>query len=145
VPISGSNNLSYALIADAVWDEAYAGHTAGAIFGQLIKTTFDDAQIMVPNYSRRTLYTYGPTNLAAGATFVPAAGTVVTIASLSGVAANDFMIVHGAITVMQAGALNQDNPLIKGYVGMLYCDGTNVGIKNNDVAGRDLSLEGITP
>ena len=79
----------------------------------------------------------------AGATYVPVAGTVVTVASLDAVAIDDFQIVHGTVVVLQSGDGNEAG-MQKGYVGMLYCDGTNVGIKNNDAAGRDLSIEGFT-
>ena len=138
-----SNPPSLAGISDAVWDELKTGHAIADSFGLAMATILSRVNGMQTNYARRTPYTYGPTNLGAGATYVPVAGTVVTVAMLDAVAVDDFKIVHGTVDVMKSGDGNEEG-MVKGYTGMLYCDGTNVGIKNDDVAGRDLSIEGFT-
>lgn len=130
---------------DGVWDEDVSStHTTVGTAGSRLEAAYDRITGILADYARRTPFTYGPTNLAAGATFVPAAGTVVTIAALDSVAADDFKIVHGTVVVLTSGDGADGNALLSGYVGMLYCDGTNVGIKNADSAGRDLVIEGIT-
>ena len=139
-----SNPPTPAQNADAVWDEDVntehqTANTAGNFIG-LVKSRI---LTIHADYGRRTAYTYGPTSLASGATYVPAAGTVVTVALLDGVAADDFHIVHGTVQIFKIG--DQAEFWVSGYVGALYCDGTNVGIKNADAAGRDLSIEGFTP
>lgn len=139
-----SGFLSLAAIADAVWDEDKAGHIAIAnSFAEMVDTQSIRVLTIASSFARRTPYTYGPTNLAAGATYVPAAGTVVTVAALDAVADEDFRIMHGAIEIFKINIATID-VWLKGYVGMLYCDGTNVGLKNADAAGRDLVIEGFT-
>jgi len=136
-----SNPPSLAGIADAVWDELVAGHVAA---GTACKTLQDGklyAYNVSVNYARRTPYTYGPTGLAAGATYVPAAGTVVTVAALDGSAAQDFQVMHGTKTVMDNIG---GSGLVDGYVGMLYCDGVDIGIKNSSGGALNLSIEGFT-
>lgn len=136
-----SNPPSLAGIADAVWDELLAGHGILTSFGQRLTQIHTYTGNIKDDYARRLPYTYGPTNLAAGATYVPAAGTVVTVAALDGAGAQDFKVMHGAIAVMDNIA---NSGLVDGYVGMLYCDGTDVGIKNGSGGGLDLSIEGFT-
>lgn len=138
-----SNPPSLAGISDAVWNEAIAGHSGSNTFGQFATESRTWLSQVRADYTRRTPYTYGPTSLGAGATYVPVAGTIVTVAMLDTVAVEDFEIVHGTVVVLRSGDGNMEG-MQKGYVGMLYCDGTDIGIKNNDVAGRDLSIEGFT-
>jgi len=139
-----SGFLSLASIADAVWDEVISvGHTISNSSAHNLRNAYTNSADIKTDYTRRTAYTYGPTNLAAGATYVPVAGTVVTLAALDAVADEDFRIMHGAIEVFKINIATID-VWLKGYVGMLYCDGTNVGIKNADAAGRDLVIEGFT-
>ena len=135
-----ANPPSLAGIADAVWDELIAGHTTSGTFGAYNIGTLNDVASIKVDYARRTPYTYGPTNLGAGATYVPAAGTVVTTASMDGIGANEFQVMHGTIIVVR----NNGGDMVDGYVGMLYCDGTDVGIKNGSAGGLDLVIEGFT-
>jgi len=136
-----SNPPSIVGIVDAVWDELMAGHVGAGSTGFTLNSTLSKINAIQLNYTRRTSYTYGPTNLAAGATYVPVAGTVVTVAVLDGAAAQEFSIMHGTIEAMDNIA---GSGLVDGYVGMLYCDGTDVGLKNTSGGGLDLSIEGVT-
>lgn len=136
-----ANPPSLAGIADAVWDELVTGHTIIDSTGRYITDIGSRTNTLVTQFARRTPYTYGPTTLGAGATYVPVAGTVVTVAVLDGAGAQDFHVVHGVISVMDNIA---GSGLVDGYVGMLYCDGIDVGIKNASGGGLDLSIEGFT-
>jgi len=121
-------------IVDGVLDEILAGHVIPDSLGQRVGSIY-------ATMARRTPYSYGPAALGAGATYVPVAGTVVTVAVLDGAGAQDFHVVHGAVSVMDNVA---GSGLVDGYVGMLYCDGTDVGIKNASGGGLNLSIEGFT-
>lgn len=135
-----SNPPSLAGIADAVWDEAVNQHQIGGSFGKQLDMTQDRIAVMESDYTRRTPYTYGPTGLGAGVTYVPAAGTVVTVAAMDGIGANEFQVVHGTVIIVR----NNGGDMIDGYVGALYCDGTDVGIKNGSAGGLNLVIEGFT-
>lgn len=138
-----SNPPSLAAIADTVWDEPLTAptHDVPNSGGQRVRVMQTLVTTVNSNYTRRTAYTYGPTSLGAGATYVPVAGTVVTLAVLDGAGAQDFSIQYAAVKVMDNIATSG---LVDGYVGMLYCDGTDVGIKNGSGGGLDLSIEGFT-
>lgn len=133
-----SNPPSLSGIVHGVWDALVTDHTVAATFGYNLNSRLYS---IVADYARRTAYTYGPTSLGAGTTYVPVVGTVVTVAVLDGAGAQDFAVMHGAITVMDNIA---GSGLVDGYVGMLYCDGTDVGLKNGSGGGLDLSIEGFT-
>lgn len=136
-----ANPPSLAGISAAVWDQTTTGHIVVGTFGSTLYYAYADTTALRADYARRTPYTYGPTNLAAGATYVPVTGTVVTLAVLDGAAAQEFHVMHGTITAMSNDA---GSGLTDGYAGMLYCDGTDAGIKNSSGGGLNLLIEGFT-
>lgn len=138
-----ANPPSLAGIADAVWDELTSTHVIGGSFGEDFTDIHTYLAVISGDYARRTAYTYGPTALGAGATYVPVAGTVITLAAMDGIANDKFEIVHGTTVVANSGDINVEG-WVKGYLGFIYCDGTDIGIKNNDGAGHDLVIEGFT-
>lgn len=81
--------------------------------------------------------------LASGTTFVPAQGTVITVSVLESVADNDYHIVHTTTSVGKIGRVI-DTYEQNGSQGFIYCDGTNVGIRNADAVQRTLRIEGLT-
>lgn len=85
--------------------------------------------------TRFAFYTYNVT-LGAGVTFQPPANTIITIATL--VAAADLEFMNGGLiiditTVGERGLYGQQN-----------CDGTTIGYRNNDPAGSNFGLRGMT-
>jgi len=92
-------------------------------------------------------FEYGPTSLADGATYVPAAGTLVYDATLKDAAvadSADFYVLDAGNTVLvDAFNLGQSNQ--KRGIGIpIYCDGTDIGFKNNSGDARDLHLFGLS-
>jgi len=121
------------LIADTVWDETRASHIAGGSMGATITLMQD----MGNKYTRRTAYTFGPTEIASGAYFTPVGGTLITIITCE--LNNVLELFHGSMEILAvpAGALH-------GFGVTIYCDGINVKFKNTAGTGEDVSAEGIT-
>jgi len=86
-----------------------------------------------------TAYAYAD-DLAAGATYVPPAGTIVMFADLVGTV-QDLSIMNEASNVLPGGELPATSG---GYIGATYCDGTRVGYKNINVAEKGLVLFGVS-
>ncbi len=92
-------------------------------------------------------YSYGPTALADGAFFVPPAQTLVTQAVLkdSTVDANNEFYWSDTLTNLISDAFSIDEINSKrGIPRVIYCDGTNVKIRNNTGAQQELQLRGLT-
>lgn len=162
------------LVDEAVWDDIVAEFPdsvedmdAKAVklnldmgFPVYVLNPFDDADLMaavglIPTTVQRgtdsallaasylghqfTPYVYGPTSLAGAATFTPPADTIVMCAYLD--VDQKLRIVNGGNTLkIESGMHAQE----RGYIGCIYCDGTNIGFKNGDGSAHDLTLYGVT-
>lgn len=78
--------------------------------------------------------------VSTGATFVPPAGTIVTMACFPDTPQN-LNIMWGAYIVKAAAGLGATET---GFVGAIYCDGIEVGFKNIAGTSKILKLEGYT-
>lgn len=124
-------------IVDGVWDELIPSPVSYST-AQYLKDASTKVTAVQADYTRRTAFTYGPTALAAGAYYTPAAGTLVTSAILVGVAAK--LEVYANVKILGVPAAG-----LYGHVLWLYCDGTLQRFKNTDGAGQDLEITGMTP
>ena len=77
-------------------------------------------------------------SLGAGAIYIPPAKTIVMAAYLNIVA--KLSIMYGAQPIKSYHELTTDY----GYTGAVYCDGVNIGFKNEDGSAQTLSLTGVT-
>jgi len=162
--VYGSEGLTTAQKADvnaevdSALDTAIPGVPTAASMNKLIKDFVDaaisaidttamrgtDSGFLAANYLglQFTPYTYYGA-IAAGASYVPAAKTIVMVANMSGIdAADDFELLYDTIPV--ASVTNANGPTLRGFYGAIYCEGTNIKFKNNDDAQNNLALEGVT-
>lgn len=84
-------------------------------------------------------YSYGPTSLGIGATYVPAANTIVMSSYLQ--ANQDLAIRYGASDLKSVGEMGANS---RGWIGCTFCDGTNIGFYNSNIAAKNLTLYGVT-
>lgn len=83
-------------------------------------------------------YSYAA-SLGAGVTYVPAAKTIVMTAYLAN--NQDLAIMYGAQKILSEADMGGNS---RGHIGATYCDGTNVGYKNENIAAKALALYGLT-
>jgi len=81
--------------------------------------------------------------LAAGATYTPDSDNIITMAALIQAAQDLDIVLNYVGCSLKIGTeslgLNEC-----GYMGALYCDGMYLGLKNQNVASKDLFLTGLT-
>jgi len=128
-------------IADAVWDEADSGHRVAGTFGNDVFVLSNEMYDLGLDYARRTAYAYD-TPLANGASFAPAAGTVVMQALLDCVPADGDLTLLMDVNVRICATSSIGSHAI---IGPIYCEGTNTKFQNNEGAQQNLVLEGMTP
>jgi len=78
-------------------------------------------------------------SLGAAAIYVPAAKTIVMSAYLAN--DQDLSVMHGTQEIVNCADMGASS---RGHIGCTYCDGTEVGYKNENVAAKTLSLYGVT-
>lgn len=115
---------SPAIKAVDVWDVLITAITQVGSIGEAL----DD-------YPQFTHYSYAA-SLAAGATYVPAAKTIVMTHALQ---VEDKLELSFGGRLLKAAGVG-----FKGFIGAVYCEGSAVGYKNTDAAGQVLYLEGVS-
>jgi len=123
-------------VADAVWDELLAGHVVVASGGYELHDIYTKIGGMYYIYTRRTPYTYSG-GLAAGAFYVPAAGSWLTVALLS--EADKLEVYHATLLM-----LGTPGATLHGFFIDMHADGTNLKFKNTSGVERVLDLYGVT-
>lgn len=78
--------------------------------------------------------------LASGVTYIPAAKTIIMMASLAHIQDLD---IYDALTPVRVGG-ESCGVSEYGYVGCIYCDGSDVGFKNTNIAAGGLILWGVS-
>ena len=80
--------------------------------------------------------------VASGAYLTPADRTIVMgFLQEAATAANDIVLYWD--TALWTASM-ASNPWYMGYIGCLYCEGTNVKIKNNNATAETIHLRGLT-
>lgn len=125
-------------VADAVWDELLAGHVGVGSASQRLNDGFGYIYGIQADYARRTVYAYSDT-LVNNTTYVPAAGTLVMVASMVSGAAGKLELMTAAQRIKITPTATEN-----GFTGPIYCDGTRIGFKNVEGNDRNLELDGIT-
>jgi len=125
-----------AAIADAVWDEVASEHGGAGTFGSRIGNTNTNVTAIKADYAKGDPYTYSG-GLAAGAYYVPAAGSWVTVALLSEV--NKLEVYHSTLLMLETPGAT-----LHGFFIDMHADGTNLKFKNTSGVERVLDLYGVT-